>query len=118
MTVLGWGTTDTSENILPNTLQAGTVVAIADNNECVARGPDNDYSYEGEITEDMLCAIEAGQGACHGDSGGPLILPAGSTVLANGVVGSLSNILQEDVQVGIVSWGIGCAQGKEKGEET
>ena len=39
--------------------------------------------------ESMLCAGEAGKDSCEGDSGGPLTY--------------------NDVHVGIVSWGQGCA---------
>ncbi|MFT4938104.1 MAG: secreted trypsin-like serine protease [Paraglaciecola sp.] len=48
------------------------------------------------ISDAMICAAipEGGKGSCQGDSGGPLI------VLVN----------NEPQQVGIVSWGIGCAE--------
>ena len=43
------------------------------------------------ITEGMICAGKAGKDSCQGDSGGPMI-----------------NLVRE--QVGIVSWGYGCAE--------
>ena len=48
------------------------------------------------ITERMICATQpaSGKGSCQGDSGGPLIVQTG--------IGPQ--------QVGIVSWGIGCAE--------
>ena len=54
-------------------------------------------SYEGQITSNMLCAREEGGGedSCQGDSGGPLVIKGANA--------------SEDVQVGVVSWGIGCA---------
>lgn len=38
----------------------------------------------------MICAGEKGKDSCQGDSGGPMVDSAGK-------------------QVGVVSWGIGCA---------
>jgi secreted trypsin-like serine protease len=48
------------------------------------------------VTDVMICAAvtEGGRGTCQGDSGGPLIVNTGSGVQ----------------QVGIVSWGFGCAE--------
>jgi secreted trypsin-like serine protease len=49
------------------------------------------------ITDRMICATQptTGKGSCQGDSGGPLIVQTGTG----------------PQQVGIVSWGIGCAEG-------
>ncbi|WP_339721211.1 trypsin-like serine protease [uncultured Paraglaciecola sp.] len=48
------------------------------------------------VTDVMICASipEGGKGSCQGDSGGPLVVNTGSGVQ----------------QVGIVSWGFGCAE--------
>lgn len=48
------------------------------------------------VTSVMICAAvpEGGRGSCQGDSGGPLVVNTGSGVQ----------------QVGIVSWGFGCAE--------
>merc|ERR1711874_694590 len=43
-----------------------------------------------DITDGMICAGEKGKDSCQGDSGGPMVDSAGK-------------------QVGVVSWGIGCA---------
>ena len=45
--------------------------------------------------EKSFCAAEGGKDACYGDSGGPLFAMDGDT----------------PIQVGIVSWGIGCGLG-------
>jgi len=51
--------------------------------------------FKGGINEDAMCAWTKGQDACGGDSGGSLIIKG--------------NDAQTDVQVGIISWGAGCA---------
>lgn len=57
----------------------------------------NYESYEGAITTSMLCAKDSNQDSCQGDSGGPLVMKGNDSSGAN------------DVQVGVVSWGVGCA---------
>jgi secreted trypsin-like serine protease len=47
----------------------------------------------GGITENMLCAKDEGQDTCQGDSGGPLVVKDND----------------EDVQVVVISFGLGCA---------
>jgi len=44
----------------------------------------------------MICAARSGKDSCQGDSGGPLIIKGEDATSV--------------VQVGIVSWGTGCAQ--------
>lgn len=86
LTVMGWGTTIQGTNAPPPVLQEVNVNYIS-NSECIPRyGP-------GDVTNDMMCCVEAGQGSCQGDSGGPLVIQGSSG----------------DIQVGIVSWGIDCA---------
>ena len=50
--------------------------------------------YHNEITENMMCAKDDSEDACQGDSGGPLVIRQSSG---------------DDLQVGVVSWGISCA---------
>jgi hypothetical protein len=85
-TVIGWGTTKTDG--YPTTLQTVDVPLVSDAG-CQA-------SYGRKVVADtMVCAGHpgGGQDACTGDSGGPLLVaePGGW------------------VQVGLVSWGYGCA---------
>ena len=54
--------------------------------------------YRDKTNAAMLCAGAPGKDACQGDSGGPLILTYGEPVL-----------------VGIVSWGMGCAESGHPG---
>jgi trypsin len=81
-TVAGWGRT--TEGGSPSTVLMKVDVPVVTNTEC-------GRSYSG-ITAVMVCAglWEGGRDACQGDSGGPLW------------VGNR--------QIGIVSWGTGCAR--------
>lgn len=89
--VSGWGTLSSGSSSLPTQLQAVTVniVSFAQCNSA--------YSSYGGITSNMICAAVTGGGkdACQGDSGGPLV-----------VDGDL---------VGLVSWGVGCAEASYPG---
>jgi secreted trypsin-like serine protease len=96
--VMGWGNTALSGYAGSDTLQQVDVLAMS-NEQCEAK-----YAvagYQGSITEDSLCVAEVNQGSCQGDSGGPLVLPDGDDYAY-------------DVQVGVVSWGIGCAMEERK----
>jgi secreted trypsin-like serine protease len=86
---IGYGSLSDSGNDYPDTLQKVTLPIVASS---VCNGAN---SYDGEITDNMICAgfIAGGKDACSGDSGGPLF------TTENGKV----------VQTGIVSWGDGCA---------
>jgi trypsin len=89
VTVMGWGDTDiTSASRLSDVLMKVKVKVIS-NNECAGSSDGRD-NYRGQITKNMLCAKANLKDSCQGDSGGPLISSNGK-------------------QVGVVSWGIGCA---------
>jgi trypsin len=99
LTVMGWGNTVVSPvPALSEDLRSVDVIAIS-NEECEgSEGYDElgeYWTYAGTITTDMLCTEADGKNSCQGDSGGPLII--------KGDDGSA------DVQVGVVSWAIGCA---------
>lgn len=93
--VMGWGTTTAGFSNAPDILQEVDVVTIS-NAECSSASSE----YEANVTPDSLCAAEVNQGSCQGDSGGPLVIPGTGSDL--------------DVQVGVVSWGIGCAEPERK----
>lgn len=92
----GWGALNQNSQTLPNILQKVSVPLVSAT-VCNAK-----ESYNGEITDTMLCAgfKAGGKDSCQGDSGGPLVVTneAGETVLA-----------------GVVSWGYGCAQANKYG---
>ncbi|MEE7493420.1 serine protease [Methylobacterium oryzae] len=90
LSVSGWGATT----------EGGATVAQLQKVDVpfVPRAVCNDFlSYDGRVTENMICAGRAagGQDSCQGDSGGPLV--------QRGVDGAA-------VLAGIVSWGEGCAR--------
>jgi secreted trypsin-like serine protease len=88
LTVIGWGNTSTTgQASFPDALRE-VVVPVVDDATC-------DTAYRGFVTvETQLCAGVKGIDSCGGDSGGPLFATTASG----------------PVQVGIVSWGIGCAK--------
>ena len=89
--VSGWGTTKEGANKSPKKLRYVGVPMVS-SEQCNAM-----YAAYGGITENMICAgfEQGGKDSCQGDSGGPFIC------MENG----------NPVITGVVSWGIGCAQG-------
>jgi secreted trypsin-like serine protease len=84
VTVTGWGKSEPGPNgHSTHRLMEADLQSV----DC-----DSAPAYRGRTTAYMLCAAAPGEDSCQGDSGGPLILTNG-----------------EPVQVGIVSWGDGCA---------
>ena len=99
VTVMGWGDTniDLSTQEFSEVLM-NVEVNIISNEECEASEGtigQATYTYNGQITENMMCAKASGKDSCQGDSGGPVII--------RGEDGN------SDLQVGVVSWGLGCA---------
>lgn len=95
-TVLGWGITQ--DTLDSNEVLHKIEVPIVEQKACVDTYANYSPFWPIPIKDTMLCAgyIEGGKDACNGDSGGPLAY--------------FSNTLQNWVQTGIVSFGIGCAE--------
>jgi hypothetical protein len=91
--VVGWGHTKEGGRVSP-TLRRVAVPLVS--NEQANRPA----SYNGHVTSKMLAAGATGKDSCQGDSGGPLFLRN-----ANGQLR----------QIGIVSWGEGCARQNKPG---
>jgi len=84
--VIGWGTLEAG-GFISQTLQEVDVPYV-DRATC-----DKDYGLFTKVTDQMVCAGKEGFDSCQGDSGGPILFePA-----------------EGPRQVGIVSWGRGCA---------
>lgn len=95
--VMGWGVADNVNKLPSDVLKQVSVNALS-NAECKSRSGllgSQLVSFNGRITNNMLCAQALNADACQGDSGGPLIV--------RGLVA------EQDVQIGVVSWGLGCA---------
>ncbi|CAJ1084517.1 trypsin [Xyrichtys novacula] len=89
--VSGWGYTSPSGGQIPSTLRT-VKLPIVSTQKC-----NSSESFDGDITENMLCAGYSigGKDACQGDSGGPLVC--------------------EGRVYGIVSWGRGCGEAQYPG---
>ncbi|KAL7542549.1 hypothetical protein ACHAWF_007202 [Thalassiosira exigua] len=92
VTVLGWGDIDPNEDsvITADELQEADL-RILSNKQCTSI--EGSYkglslSYSGFIQDEMMCAKNRRRDSCQGDSGGPLTYGG--------------------VQVGLISWGVGC----------
>ncbi|MBX3226919.1 MAG: serine protease [Labilithrix sp.] len=94
LTVVGWGATREGGNMVADLRQV--TVPLIGNAECASMNIAG-----ATLGEKMLCAgfPNGGRDACQGDSGGPLFMPVGGT----------------PVQVGIVSFGEGCARANAPG---
>ena len=92
LVVTGWGTLESGGSI-PTALQKVNVDYVTPE-QCTS----STYSYGRSIKSGMICAAASGKDACQGDSGGPLAY--------NGTL------------LGIVSWGIGCANPRYPGVYT
>lgn len=86
-TTTGWGNTNPNGTNYPERLRE-VQVPIVSNAECR-----DSYS---NLTDNMICAglPDGGKDSCQGDSGGPLVI--------------YDNSAKKWIQVGVVSFGIGC----------
>lgn len=91
LTVSGWGLEAQNAGDLSKVLQK-VQVPVVDKKVC-------NRNYDGDIVAGMMCAGVGGKDSCQGDSGGPLFARSGDNF----------------VQVGIVSWGEGCAKPNRPG---
>lgn len=89
--ILGWGTTVAGVKQITDILQEATIPALS-NEQCNVQLVD--YF---PISDNMLCSHQ--NGACHGDEGGPLVIPG--------------NEAAEDLLVGVTSTAVGCGYGAE-----
>jgi secreted trypsin-like serine protease len=98
-TVMGWGQTREDSLKQERKLHYASVVTVPD--PTCAR----DYRKAGVhlVTDESICAGKRGVDTCQGDSGGPMV--------ARDNTGAW-------VQVGIVSWGLGCARSDYPGVYT
>eukprot|EP00804_Cyclotella_cryptica_P024832 CCRYP_001781-RA/>CCRYP_001781-RA protein AED:0.18 eAED:0.09 QI:0/0/0/0.75/1/1/4/0/378 len=105
--VAGWGRTDLDNQAQSPVPHAASVDYLT-NEECTKKP----YRWrEEQIYISMMCAFADGKDACNGDGGGPLVM--GKPESTGG--GPSGN---PPVQVGIVSWGKGCANNKFPGVYT
>ncbi|EDV93409.1 trypsin-4 [Drosophila grimshawi] len=81
--VSGWGHMSSTESTLSSVLKYTTVLTV-NQQKC-----HRNLMFHGGVTDVMFCAAARNTDACQGDSGGPLV--------AQGKL------------IGIVSWGVGCA---------
>lgn len=94
LTVMGWGDQDASDRRSTSSKLYQVDVPLVNQDICKSAGGfGSDYR---SIGEDAFCAgyEDGGYDSCQGDSGGPILIETNGTY----------------EQLGIVSWGKGCAQ--------
>jgi secreted trypsin-like serine protease len=96
VTVVGWG--NMSESGGSSDVLRQVSIPVISNTKCKT------FPNYADVTNNMICAAhsQGGKDSCQGDSGGPLFMTL------NG----------QKTQVGIVSWGIGCARPNAPGVYT
>lgn len=88
-TVAGWGATREGSYSSPSRLLKVDVPLVS-HDVC-------NKNYKNKITNRMICAgyTQGGKDSCQGDSGGPLVM---------------KDEAGQDILIGVVSWGEGCAR--------
>lgn len=92
-TIAGWGRTTTGGSSSPTLMR--TTVGVLDNAACSSNYQFTQYY---PMTSGQVCAAAPGRDTCQGDSGGPIYVGG--------------------VQVGVTSFGIGCADSRYPGVYT
>lgn len=94
-TVVGWGARNFDNSDPLNPISDDFPPQLHEVIVPVVDSPDCNIAYPGLITDNMICAgyLEGSKDACQGDSGGPLMVGQGNSAQ----------------QIGIVSFGKGCA---------
>lgn len=107
-TVMGWGATSPGGSYSDVLLETSLDIVTSD--QC--------SSIYGDLFKPdlMMCAQRSGRDSCQGDSGGPLIIPtedpiASFNLTISGEDGTSQTVLAtiQDIQIGIISFGVGCA---------
>jgi secreted trypsin-like serine protease len=101
-TIMGWGTTSENSFSAQRRLRTARVPMVADA-DCAAAYAKAGYAFR---PDEMICAGDVRRGGvdtCQGDSGGPMVKRAHDG---------------QFVEIGIVSWGVGCARKEYPGVYT
>ncbi|NUR72786.1 MAG: serine protease [Hamadaea sp.] len=101
-TIMGWGTTSENSFAAQRRLRTAKVPMVADP-ACADAYAKAGYAFR---PDEMICAGDVRRGAvdtCQGDSGGPMVKRAHDG---------------QFVEIGIVSWGVGCARKEYPGVYT
>ena len=125
MTIMGFGDTNADPNINePSTVLLEVELEYIPSDICRSiRGENIEDSgviidYSNRITTNMMCAMDkdgeeniVDKDSCTGDSGGPMIIKKSMVSSSTSTAEATSTVATPnlDLQVGIVSWGIGCA---------
>ena len=103
--VIGWGRTR-ENGFTTSTLREATLKVVP-NSQC------RDIYGDQFFAAEMLCASFKGRDSCQGDSGGPLFHRevVGTTLKRNKHGKDRKRVpVFRDIQIGVVSWGVGCAR--------